>query len=162
MSLNNIQLHPQQLANLYADVLIDAPAAVSKKESFKFFGKNKRNILLLVAKSNVAFLEEGELNFLSNVLAACKLSIADCAIVNLCALDGSPTCQSLVSFFESRSVILFDVTPESIDLPFNFPHFQLQQFSSSVYLSAPSLKELESEKALKAKLWNCLKNLFGL
>jgi hypothetical protein len=54
------------------------------------------------------------------------------------------------------------VEAQTIDLPFNFPKFQLQQFDQAVYLSAPSLKEIQKEKALKTELWNCLKNLFGL
>jgi hypothetical protein len=150
------------VSSLYTDVLIEPANAPGKKESFRFLGKNQKNILLLVSKDNVAFLEDEELSFLSSILSACKLSVADCAIVNLKTLGEPVTFSSLIAHFNSRSVLLFDVTPESIDLPFHFPHFQLQPFNSCVYLSAPSLKELEKEKPLKTKLWNCLKTLFAL
>lgn len=162
MSLNNLLLHPHLLTKLYADVLIEQAGTAQKKTAFKFLGNNKKNILLLVSKDNVAFLEEEELNFLSAILSACKLNIADCAIVNLHSLEKPVSYQTLVENFQSRSILLFDVAPENIDLPFHFPHFQLQQFDQCVYLSAPSLRDLESEKATKAKLWNCLKTLFSL
>lgn len=162
MSLNNIELHSDLLTKLYTSVLIDSRAKAQQEKPFKHLGSNKKKLLILVSKDNVAFLEEEELNFLTAVLAACKLNIADCAIVNVKTLEQPVTYQSFITHFESRFVLLFDITPDALDLPFHFPHFQLQQFSGSVYLSAPALKELESDKALKAKLWNSLKTLFSL
>lgn len=162
MSLNNIQLTPALLVDLYKESLIENKKEEAAKPAFKFLGDNKKNILILVSKETVAFLEDGELLFLTSVLAACKLSLSDVAIVNQKSLVVSDTYQSLISYFASKSVLLFDVAAQAIDLPFNFPNFQLQQFDQCVYLSAPSLKEIESVKSLKAMLWNCLKNLFCL
>lgn len=163
MSLNNIQLNPTLLADLYAASLIETSiAATAPKQNIKFLGNNKNNILLIVSKENVAYLEEDELNFLSSVLGACKLSLADIAIVNEKKLAEGTTYLNLIRQLNSRSVLLFDVAPHSIDLPFNFPHFQLQEFDQRIYLSAPSLKKIESDKNLKTALWGCLKNLFSL
>ena len=162
MSLNNISLSPYLLTELYKDVLIESASATAATTSFKSLGNNKKNILLLVSKDNVAFVEDEELNFLSAILSACKLSIADCAIVNLHTAKKPVSYKALVEQFQSRSILLFDVAPESIDLPFHFPHFQLQQFDQCVYLSAPSLKDLGNDKTIKTKLWNCLKALFSL
>lgn len=163
MSLNNIQLNSVLVADLYADTLVETGAPKEpKKEVFKSLGNNKKNILLLVSKDNVAFLEDGELNFLSNILGACRLSLADVAIVNEKSLPKGTSYKALIEQFDSSSVLLFDVEPQAIDLPFNFPHFQLQQFDQCMYLSAPSLKNIEAEKTLKTMLWGCLKNLFSL
>lgn len=162
MSLNNIQLSPQLLADLYPDVIIDTSGKQAEKNvDFKFLGNNKKNILILVSKQETPFLEDTELNFLSNILAACKYSLADVAIVNL---QNYPAANypSLIQFFNSRNVLLFDVTPQAIDLPFNFPHFQIQKFDQCTYLSAPALNTIEADKNTKTKLWTSLKNLFGL
>lgn len=168
MSLNNISLTPQLLADLYSNVIIESQTtsikqeASEKKEALKFLGNNKKNILILVSKENVAFLEETELNFLSSILMACKLSIADVAIVNLKNVSSDAHYQTLTDELKTKTVLLFDVNTETIDLPFKFPHFQLQQFDKCIYLSAPSLKEIEDTKTLKTQLWNCLKKIFSL
>jgi hypothetical protein len=162
MSLNNIQLSPQLLASLYPDVIIETPGKQQEKKSeFRFLGNNKKNILILVSKEEIPFLEDIELNFLSNILAACKFSLADVAIVNL-RNNATTGYSSLIQFFNSKYVLLFDVAPQEIDLPFNFPHFQIQKFDQCIYLSAPELNKIEPDKATKTQLWTSLKNLFGL
>jgi len=163
MSLNNIQLNPVLLADLYPHSLVETSITTNTPtKSIKFLGNNKKNILLIVSKDNVAYLEDEELSFLSNILGACKLSLADIAIVNEKRLPEETTYIDLIKELNSRSVLLFDVPSQSIDLPFNFPQFQIQVFDQRSYLSAPSLKEIESDKSLKAALWGCLKNLFSL
>lgn len=161
MNLNNITLTPQLVADLYPASLIEELSFPDKQETLKFLGKNQKNILILVSKENVAFLEDDELNFLSSVLAACKLSLADTAIVNHNTRKPL-NYRELTNQLKSKTVLLFDVEAQTIDLPFNFPHFQLQQFDQCTYLSAPALKNIELDKALKTQLWNCLKNIFRL
>ena len=165
MSLNNIQLNSQLLTTLYPDVLIETFPETSPvpttKEARKYLGNNNKNILVLVQNESVAFLEDAELNFLSNILAACKLSMADVAVVNLYNAK-EKAYQQLTQELKSRSILLFGVEAETIDLPFKFPHFQLQQFGNHNFLAAPALRDIEGDKTLKTRLWNCLKNLFGL
>ncbi len=161
MSLNNIQLNPHLISDLYRNSLVEENENDSI-DSYKFLGKNIKNILIIVNKPNVAFIEDEELQFLSTVLSACTLSIADIAIVNETSLKKGTSYTSLLHYFNCKFMLLFDVDSQSIDLPFNFPHFQLQQFDQTTYLSAPSLKEIEKEKVLKTKLWNCLKTHFNI
>ena len=158
MSLNEISLPARMVADLYNASLIEL-VSPNKHKSIKFLGKNEKNILILVAQEDVAFLNDDELNFLSSVLTACKLSLADVAIVNLHATPNS-NYRFFLDQFKSKTILLFDVDSQKIDLPFNFPHFQLQQFDNSTYLSAPSLQFIEKQKALKTQLWNCLKTIF--
>lgn len=160
MSLNNVQLGPRLLADLYASVLIDAPATAVPEPQVPFLGGNKRNILV-VSKSTEAFLPDGELQFLTSVLAACKLGLADIALVNfdrLAEKDFHP----LVSFFNAQTVLLFNVEPLHFGLPINFPPFQIQEFDRRTYLYAPDLPRIEQDKGLKKDLWLALKNLFCL
>jgi len=161
MSLNKITLQPYVIASLYNHVLVEE-VEIHSPDSYKFLGKNKKQVLVIVQKQDVAFVDDSELYFLSSVLAACKLSLEDIAIVNEASLPPGTDYLTLLKFFNSRHILLFGVAPQSIDLPFNFPHFQLQQFDHHTYLSAPALKEIEKEKALKTKLWNSLKLLFNI
>lgn len=161
MSLNIINLEPYLVASLYEHTLVEE-VEIDSSPLYKFLGKNRKQILVIVRKNDVAFADDKELQFLSSVLAACKLSLEDIAIINESNLPPGTSYLSLLQFFNSRYILMFDVTPQTIDLPFNFPHFQLQQFDQHTYLSAPALKEIEIEKALKARLWNSLKTLFNI
>lgn len=158
MSLNTIPLPSRMVADFYRSSLIEAVSSNPPK-NIKFLGTNRKNILILVSKENFAFIEEEELSFLSAILTACKLSVADVAIVNL-KTTGIDDYRFFLRELNSKIVLLFDVDSHSIDLPFNFPHFQIQQFDQCTYLAAPALNTIEKEKSLKAQLWNCLKNIF--
>lgn len=159
MSLNNISLTSQLVVDLYGESLIEKSISSGQQETLKFLGKNQKGILILVSKNNVAYLEDDELNFLSSVLSACKLSLADVAVMNISNTHNT-NYRDLTGELKSRTVLLFDVEAQTIDLPFNFPHFQIQQFDGCTYLSAASLKTIEKDKVLKTQLWNCLKKLF--
>ena len=162
MSLNNINLNAQMIADLYPDSLIENSSTMPQKkdEGVRYLGDNQKNITILVKNKELPFLNDTEFNFLSSVLAACKLSIADVAIVNLENNISNP--EELTSDLNSKVVLLFDVTPSEINLPINFPHFQVQQFNKRTYLYAPTFSFIENDKAVKIKLWQALKTIFNL
>lgn len=162
MTLNTIQLNPSMLAEFYADVLVetgsgDAPAT----KEIRFLGNNKKHILVMVNHEEMPFLPDTELNFLSQVLGACKLSLADIAVVNFHP-DGSSQIHQVFENLEPSKVLLFNVDPLSLGLPINFPWFQVQDFDKRKYLYSPSLSEIEQDKPLKQKLWASLKNMFDI
>jgi hypothetical protein len=163
MSLNQIQLTNQLLTSLYPNALIESAitSSVPEYQPVKYLGKNAKNIVLLVNNSTYPFLSDEELPFLTNILSACKLSLADVAIVNIHSLEEKEI-EKTIEPLEPKTVLLFGITPLTIDLPINFPQFQLQQFNKRTYLYSPDLQELANDKTLKLQLWNCLKNLFGL
>lgn len=162
MSLNSIELKPQMIADLYPETLVASPggstASVSRP---RFLGNNEKKIMVIVAYEGMPFLSDPAFNFLTSILSACKLSIADIAIVNKTSMDPA-LLPPLVEELEARYVLLFGAAPLTIGLPINFPQFQLQQFNKRTYLYSPTLEELENDKAIKMKLWSCLKAAFGL
>jgi len=162
MSLNNIQLKSSMLADLYKNSLVETSGTISAPQTkpLKCLGNNQKNIIVIVSHDSVPFLPDGELNFLSNVLAACKLSIADIAIVNNSNIKESDL-QTMINT-EANKVLLFGIEPLAIGLPINFPAFQLQPFNSRTYLYAPELSQIESDKGLKARLWTSLKTMFEI
>ena len=163
MSLNDIQLTDHQLVDLYPGVLVQTSntSAVPELQPLRFLGKNEKHILIIVTNQNHAFLSDGALSFLTNILTACKLSLADVAIINRHALASSELANAFDTL-QPKKVLLIDTAPLEIDLPINFPMFQLQAFNKVKYLYTPSLSALESEQALKKTLWSCLKTLFNI
>jgi DNA polymerase III psi subunit len=149
------------VADLYKTSLVETGTPIiSESKQVKYLGNNQKSILVIVSHQNIPFLPDAELSFLTNILAACKLSIADIAIINNNGVDQADL-QTIINS-EGRNVLLFGVEPLAIGLPINFPPFQLQQFNKRTYLHAPELSQIENDKGLKTKLWNSLKALFGI
>ena len=174
MDLNHINLPASVVAELYHSSLIDpgktpvSQAGADSTESksaplpgWKWLGENQKNVLIIVNYPDAVHLPDHDLDFLTGILGACKLSMADVAIINH-TNHPDASYKELVVFFKSKIVLLIAVEPASFGLPMSFPHFQIQPFAGNSFLFSPSLKELENDKILKSKLWVCLKRLFNL
>ena len=192
MTLNNIQLSPSLLTNMYRSSLIEANEAqktrkkavgespminpvISKndilakdpiapdsyRDGWKYLGEYKKNILLVVRYQTATYIPDEPLNFLTSVLGACKLSLGDIAILNL---TNAPSVlhKDIQNKFTSSVTILFGLTPEELEMPVNFPEFQVQAFNNCTFLHTPTLEKLETDKVLKSKLWVCLRKMFNL
>ena len=162
MDLNSIKLTPQLTAELYANTLVETTFdTIPQPRPIRYLGDNQKHILIVTANASVAFLTDNELAFLTNILTACKLSMADVAIINKEQYAVADYTEVL-DFLQSKTVLLFGVDPLAFGLPINFPHFQLQTFHLHTYLYAPKLEEIEQDKNIKAQLWTALKTLFGI
>jgi hypothetical protein len=173
MELNNIQLPASVIADLYRSSLIDTnndttetpliiqPVNIPVTDQWKYIGENKKNILVAVNYSDIVHLPDEELGFLTGMLTACKLSLADVAIVNLVNYK-EKTYKEIIAYFKSRIVFLFGTDPVDFGLPVSFPNFQLQPFANATFLFTPSLEELKKDELLKSKLWVCLRRIFAI
>ena len=166
MSLNDIHLPANTIIQLYKNVLIETDEIVAEPtkqtgQPINYLGNNKRNVLILVDYNDSVFIPDAQLNFLTNILTACKLGLDDIAILNMWQ-KGVVSFKEIYKSVPAKSVLLFKVMPEAIALPINFPLFQVQSFDGISYLTAPSLEEIEKNKSLKTDLWTSLKKLFKL
>ena len=181
MDLNHVDLSPSLIAQLYGSVLIEetkssavvnppgasrdeiiTPSSIAsarEEESLKYLGENRKQILIIVDHNNAVHIPDEELSFLVAMLTACKLTIADVAILNR---NNAPSLgqKQLVERFRSRVVFLFGVEPVDFGLPMSFPEFQLQAFAGATYLYAPALAAFKDNAEVKRKLWEALKRLF--
>ena len=123
--------------------------------------KIKKSILLVVDYEESVHIPDEHLSFLTTILNACKLSLADIALINI-KRQPSKEYKAALDEFHSRIVILFDLEPAAFGLPMNFPFFQIQPFANCSFLYSPSLAELEKDKVQKSKLWVTLKRLFNI
>jgi hypothetical protein len=165
MSLDTIRLSKKERQILFSKNLIEVRQeeglnGVSAQINIKSLGENQQRILFLVKNSQNSFLPDEEMDLLSNMLLACKLSMADIALVN--TFNSSLNYQILNKHFQPGKVLLFGINTSELNLPFEIPHFQIQQFHAQLYTTSPPLKEYLNNKTLKKDLWSCLQKLFIL
>lgn len=163
MSLNNISLPPQLIADLFQHSLVEdtATPVPAKKPAITYLGKNGKNILIVVHKTDVPYLPDAELSFLTKVLTACQLSLMDVAIVNGNHLQ-PPDAANAIEQTAARFVIFFNVNPAMFDLPAPTPLYTVQAAGNLSFVAAPDLSILEQSKEAKGQLWAALKQLFGI
>jgi len=164
MSLDDIQLTPFLVQNLYTKTLVDlknVQEALLKKTIVHIpaLGQNAKNILLIVDETEATFTSDDDLKLLVGILTACKLSLADVALVNF-NKNESVTYDQLMNYFNPGFVILFGVLPKDLSFPLHFPNYQLQQYNNQTFLCAPSLKMLGVVTEEKKQLWNSLQKHF--
>lgn len=187
MSLQNLELTPSVIAELYRDFLVDAggsakpspavlmrPAAPAKEPvvapapavepAVKFLGGNKKRIAFIVSCATDVFLPDAHLDWLGKMLEACKLNLGDVAIVNVARAP--LTIADIKNALHPNTVILLGTDPQSIQLPMNFPVFNPQPYDGMTFLNTPAPDQLNQPtsdaKLLKSKLWVCLQKLFNL
>ena len=166
MSLDNIQFPSAMLQSLYSkslyDLRSDKPVTDNiQSGSIAFLGSNQKKIALVVNAETSIYLPDDELNFLLGILTACKLSMADIALINV-SKNPDLNYTTITEMLKSEKIFLFGLDVESLELPLQFPHYQIQKYSNQLYLSSVSLSDLQKDKEEKMKLWNCLKNIFSL
>lgn len=166
MSLDNIELTPFLLQELYKNSLVEFYDAKTQGQAapvlpFTVLGNNKRNVIIIVENHETLYLPDNELNFLLGILSACKLTMEDVAIVNI-KKNKPVSYKALEQELKAEKIILFGVESSAIGLPLEFPPYQIQQYNNQTYLSAGILANIQDDKAEKTKLWNCLKQIFSI
>lgn len=162
MSLNDIILSPQLMADWYPHALVEGAArAMPQLPLVPYTGRNEKKILIVVSKPAAAGLPKEELSFLTKVLSACGLGLADVAIVNWSKAPHQDV-TVLMEQFNPKSVILFDITPEPFGLPAGTLLYTVIGLQNAQFVLAPSLSEIEKTKEAKGNLWAALKQLFGI
>lgn len=184
MSFEKIQLPDFLIASLYKDCLVEIgttkegaanisaenlspvteDAAINYTNTIKYLGKNKKKIVVIVNDPDAPIINEPDLAFLTNVLKACSLGADDIAIIN--TNDQYISFSAIKEQMDAEKILLFDVEPSSINLPFSIPFFQVQQYAGSTILSAPAFgilnQPMEQSRLLKSQLWVSLKQLFNI
>ncbi|MBU7577304.1 MAG: hypothetical protein KAF40_04515 [Flavihumibacter sp.] len=188
MSLNSIRLTQHQVADLYPESLVlttdiastkgraeDLPVIEEKsggwektpiqpEVSIQFLGKNNRNLAILVFYPDTVHIAEASLEFLSSVLKACQLTLADVAIVNMARQN--PGFEQLLKELAPRQMLCFGLPHPVVGLPAGLPVLTPQPILDLKLMIAPSLEELnqqtEAVKPLKRMLWEGLKTMLGI
>jgi len=192
MKFEEIQLPPNHIASLYKDtlVVIEQPnrnlnngfkeenpkkeTAALKNNNVEeatsnsnpnYLGNNEKQIAILVNDETAPIIREEWLQFISNILSACKLNLGDVAIINL--HNQSTTYEHLQQKLNTKYCIVFTQALQKINLPFIIPAYQIKEFNGCTYFPAEPLENYlvaNAQKSNQAKrnLWNGLKSMFHI
>lgn len=177
MSLNTIKFDTTDIALLFKNSLVEVDdekqvlprsnvisepiVSDSNRGGWKYLGENKKKTLVVVSYEDAVHIPDKQLSFLTKLLAACNLNLADVAILNFHNYNSSDF-DKIINYFKPKAVLLFSIEPGEFGMPMIFPQFQVQGHKDAVFVSSPSLEVIEPDKTLKGKLWVCLKKIFNL
>ena len=168
MCLNNLILTPGLMEQLYhkslyqdKNTVSDSNATDAAETSFKFTGKNQKNVLVVVNYTDVPTITDEDLSFLSQLLKACQLSLADVAIFNFNKYNADYFHQ-IFDFFKAKNVLLFGISTADFGFPFQTLTYKLQNHNQINVISSHALAEIKENNTQKAKLWAGLKQMFNI
>ncbi len=156
----------EEVANTNGDNLSPAveEVAINYTHAIKYLGQNKKSTAVIVNDSDADVINDIDRGFLKNVLKACSFSMDDIAIIN--SNDQNVSFSAIKEQLDAQNILLFDVEPTAINLPFSIPYFQVQRYAGCTILSAPAFSILnqptEQSRLLKSQLWVSLKQLFNI
>ncbi len=163
-TLVEIETYPAETLPLHKDSTVKTEKEIFSQGKIEYLGKNEKKIIIIVNQADVKYLHEDDLTFLTSILKACQLNLADIAIINIAA--EKVNYQDIKDQLHAQDIILFDVEPSAIKLPFMIPTFQIQKHADCTLMIAPALshinKPTQEGKLLKTKLWVSLKQVFGI
>ncbi|MBP5999391.1 MAG: hypothetical protein KA534_02950 [Sediminibacterium sp.] len=175
------------LVNLYKESLVlgAVPENVDKKEvpspviepenaiitaendpiaPIKFLGEHQKKILVLVQDSSAVHLNERDFDLLTSILNACKLTIADIALINLSNKNFS--LHQILEQAPSDFVLIFDINPTQLKIKLPTKLYSPILLGATQLLFCNNLSNMQGidqdSKVEKMKLWNALKLIFKL
>lgn len=166
MSLENFQLPLALIPELYKNSLVQLEDKQTSKdnievEEIKYAGRNLKNILILVADADAVHLSDAPLEFLGQILQACKLNLNDVAIVNLYN-NPHATFQSSLNAFKPTLVIDFGSVLKKWNPELNSMLYQEETMDHITIIRADHLPSIAQKPELKKQLWLTLKSHFKL
>ena len=175
------------LVNLYKESLVlgVAPVNVDKKAQpspttepenaiiaaendpivpIKFLGEHQKKILVLVQDTSAVHLNERDFDLLTSILNACKLTIADIALINLANKNYS--LHQILTQAPSEIVLIFDINPTQLKIKLPTKIYSPILLGETQLLFSNNLSNMQGidqdSKIEKTKLWNALKLIFKL
>jgi hypothetical protein len=130
----------------------------------KYLGDHLKKIILLVNDPTAVHLNETDLGLLSSILNACKLTLADIALVNTATQPLS--LHEILTTLPSQLVLVFDLSTAQLKIKLPANLYKPIVLGDTHILLSSSLQSMQgtdqTAKLEKSKLWNALKLLFKL
>ena len=130
----------------------------------KYLGEHLKQVTIIVKDELAVYLNENDLTLLSSILSACKLTLADVALINVAQQKLS--LHEILNVLPSKLVMIFDVSSITLKIKFPTTLYKSIQLGDTYLLFSNSLSLMQggdqSAKLEKGKLWAILKSLFKL
>jgi hypothetical protein len=130
----------------------------------KYLGEHLKQVTIIVKDELAVYLNENDLTLLSSILSACKLTLADVALINVAQQKLS--LHEILNVLPSKLVMIFDVSSTTLKIKLPTTLYKSIQLGDTYLLFSNSLSLMQggdqSAKLEKGKLWAILKSLFQL
>lgn len=130
----------------------------------KYLGDHLKKILVIVNDPEAVYLNETDLGLLSSILNACKLTLADIALMNVAQQPLSM--HEILTTLPSQLVLVFELNSTQLKIKLPTTLYKPIVLGDTHILFSSSLKSMQgmdqAAKMEKSKLWNALKLLFKL
>jgi hypothetical protein len=161
LGINHIQLSAELIAILYPETLVEENGP---GPGYPFLGKNLLSICFLVSYPDDEFIPDDQLVFLKKILAACKLSLNDIALINI---KRTPVeLLVLKKWFQPRIIFFWGIPSSVTGSGLNFPDMTISIWENIRILPVMQAELMSGDNPrgleLKKNLWISLKNLFNL
>jgi hypothetical protein len=158
------QLYKNSLVDIHTNKSNNPELKTENKDitndlNVSYLGGFEKQIVIYTHTETDLFISEDLLTFLSKILAACQLSIADVAILNL--YHHKNPFQMLKSLNAQRA-ILFVPEPSAWELEDNFSLYEPFHIRNIQCMLAHELQTIQQDAAKKLQLWNALKTFFNI
>jgi hypothetical protein len=142
----------------------ELPKVKKTSGPLKHLGDHHKKILVIVNDPNSVYLNETDFILLTSILNACKLTIADIALVNIGNQETS--LHQILESLPSILIMCFDI--ESAQLKIKLPNtlYKVNELGDARLFFSKALASMQGTSAdakqEKGALWILLKPLFGL
>ena len=137
---------------------------ISDLGQIKYLGEHLKQVTIIVKDELAVYLNENDLTLLSSILSACKLTLADIALINVAQQKLS--LHEILNVLPSKLVMIFDVSSATLKIKLPTTLYKSIQLGDTYLLFSNSLSLMQggdqSAKLEKGKLWAILKSLFQL
>lgn len=130
----------------------------------KYLGEHQKKILILVQDFQAVHLNEKDFDLLTSILNACKLTIADIALMNLANKNFS--LHQILTEVPSEFVLVFDIQATQLKIKLPTKLYTPILLGTTQLLFSNNLTNMQGmdqdSKIEKTKLWTALKIIFKL
>ena len=139
-------------------------SSINDSRQIKYLGEHLKQVTIIVKDELAVYLNENDLTLLSSILSACKLTLADIALINVAQQKLS--LHEILNVLPSKLVMIFDVSSTTLKIKLPTTLYKSIQLGDTYLLFSNSLSLMQggdqSAKLEKGKLWAILKSLFQL
>lgn len=157
--LANMNVQTETDANINATI-----SNINELGQIKYLGEHLKQVTIIVKDELAVYLNENDLTLLSSILSACKLTLADIALINVAQQKLS--LHEILNVLPSKLVMIFDVNSTTLKIKLPTTLYKSIQLGDTYLLFSNSLSLMQggdqSAKLEKGKLWAILKSLFQL
>jgi hypothetical protein len=130
----------------------------------KYLGDHHKKILVVVNDPESVYLNETDFILLTSILNACRLTIADIALINVGNQKAS--LHEMLTKLPSLLVIAFDLDAKALKIKLPSTFYKITTLGETNLLFSAALSTMQGSSAdakeEKGKLWTVLKQIFQL